>query len=1357
MNQRSFSNRLAIVCLLVIITISGLLLLERASASEQAPVLANPETSGGPDSFGYTFRDSNEPGGPLYAWEEISASGTLIENWYGYDDDYAGPLQIGFDFNYYESDFSEFYVSTNGYISFGQGWGNIVYGMLPDIYEPNNDIGLFGGDMYLYDYGVESRVYYQTLTDPDRLVLEFINLHYCCGYNTPHTFEVILYENGDILSQYSSLNGTSSDYVGIENSDGSDGLGYGVELADELAIRYYYPEGVFINPSAQQGFAKAGETVPYTLEIVNMTGETDSFDLEVLPGNAWTTTLSTDQVGPIEDGENVSFTAWVEIPLESQPGDSDIASIQATSVASPSITATATLNTQVLGDEIAYVTLEDSSMVAMVDVTTQSIIGAIDTGQYGCYSPWRASMTPDGAFVYFGCYSSGSVLVIDTTTNSVVANILDIPSADDIVFTQSGEYALVGSRWSDQIAVIDTATYGISQYIFTDSFPRSLAMHPYMERAYATSGDGEILVIDTSTFAILNSIHVGGNPWDVEVSPDGAWVFAGDRDGAGLWVIDANNNALYTTVSGIGELTGLEVSSDGAYLYAGGLWGEVWVIDGYAFTPITTVYINGTAWELALTGDDAQLYVGNVSNEVAVIDALNFSVSGYIPMPGDTSRGIAITPQSVAKGAFLIPPAQAKAGGRGASVVYQESLLNASDITEIFDLEALEHQWDTQLSTNQVGPLASGESESFTITITVPVDAVWYDTDEVTLLATGIASPSLTADAQLTTTAFSPAQISVTPDSLESTQYAGEVITHTMTISNGEGVTLTYEIWAGSGVGAGFFVNSTLLYGYTVPETSLMVIGTEDDTYVQVIDLATGAILAENVDLDRFGTWEVYPINGTYYKVEADKPVVAYESDWDGWSHTTFIPSLHSGPVGNEFIFYYYRGYYFSSVYVYAIEGTDIEVYDTLGSLVASQALSAGEYWDLSLPNAVYHVISTGRISIETVGGNGYSTVPATTGKGVGNRFYFATVGDFTGAFAVFAYQDTEVDVFDLDSDELLYSQEINQGDYWWQRDVGTRRLRLESTGRVEVWAGDAEGCCGIEYLGDDISFAGGDNGREFYLHSLIDGSIIFALFDNTTIDVDGTIYVLNEDEYLYLEGCCYLRHIQSTQPILIQTLGRDETWNDEGTYLGGLTLSTEVVPWLTITPVTGTVPTLSSTDIQVSFDATGMQPDIYTATITIQSNDPAHPRIEVPVTMTVALPVTPTAVSISGVESGLVGIPYTFTATVEPVSTTLPLTYVWQASGQLPITHTAGLSDTVGFAWELPGTYDITVSAANLAGSVSDSHVVTIAPSTYELYLPFVQKSGQSGQATDSSLLQSGILIGLAVVGIVGRFRKNR
>ena len=81
----------------------------------------------------------------------------------------------------------------------------------------------------------------------------------------------------------------------------------------------------------------------------------------------------------------------------------------------------------------------------------------------------------------------------------------------------------------------------------------------------------------------------------------------------------------------------------------------------------------------------------------------------------------------------------------------------------------------------------------------------------------------------------------------------------------------------------------------------------------------------------------------------------------------------------------------------------------------------------------------------------------------------------------------------------------------------------------------------------------------------------------------------------------------------------------------------------------------------------------------------------------------------------------YTLSATVSPVTATQPITYVWQARGQSPVTHTGYTSDdTVTFTWIATGTWTITATATNAAGVATGTHVIDIVPS-WRSYLPLV------------------------------------
>lgn len=749
--------------------------------------------AGGPDAFGYTFKDSNEPGGPTYAWEEISTSGTLATGWNSYDDGYAGPFPIGFDFNYYGADYSELYIGTNGFLSFGEGSGAIPGGTLPQIYSPNNDIALFGGDMYLYDYSTVSTVHYQTLSNPTRFVVQFTNLHYCCGLNTPHTLQAILYPNGDIQAQYKLLNGTSTSYVGIENSTGTDGLGYGVLLSDNLAIRYVYPSGVYLSPARQTRFGVAGAEITHQLRLTNRTGSPDRFDIALQPGYDWPTTLSITRTGVLTGGASVMIHARVAIPTGAIPGDIDQATLVASSVATPTVSVTAQVTTQATSGEIAYVTLPESNLVGLVDASLYTVVDVVDMGAAGCYYPWRATISPDGREVYVSCNQSDSVAVISANSNSVVATVSGIPGADGIAFTRNSEYALVGSRWDNRVSVIHTKSLAVTT-IPTPAAVSSIAAHPYLNRAYVTSSNGDILVIDTSTFTILTSIPVTGTPWDVVVSPDGRWVYTGDRYSAGLTIIDALDNTVHTVVSGLGEVAGLEVAPDGSAIYAASPGAGVHVIDSVTFQRVTTVTGTGYAWELAATCDGGEVWVGNSSSAVPVIDTNSNVVAQSIAMPTGQAYDITICPQHTAEGLLLVPTDQTRAGALGQTVTHPLTIVNASDSTDSFALALGSSFWPAALSANIVGPVAPGQTAAVDLLVTVPADAAWYDSDTVQVTATGVGDPGLSASANATTIADSPPVLGVSPASLSSVQLVNQTVTQDLNIHNGNGVTLTVEI-----------------------------------------------------------------------------------------------------------------------------------------------------------------------------------------------------------------------------------------------------------------------------------------------------------------------------------------------------------------------------------------------------------------------------------------------------------------------------------------------------------------------------------------------------------------------------------
>jgi len=172
---------------------------------------------GGPDGYGYIWIDSDEAGGPVYDWVEISGVGTPLNLG---DDDYV-EVSLPFPFNFYGEAKNSVKISSNGYLAFGINGVDYLNDPIPDPEVPNDLIAPFWDDLNPTQGG---QVYYCYDEDNSRFIVEWKEVPH--WYNEgSYTFEAILYPDGHIIYQYNTMDGDlTSATVGIENGDGSDGL-----------------------------------------------------------------------------------------------------------------------------------------------------------------------------------------------------------------------------------------------------------------------------------------------------------------------------------------------------------------------------------------------------------------------------------------------------------------------------------------------------------------------------------------------------------------------------------------------------------------------------------------------------------------------------------------------------------------------------------------------------------------------------------------------------------------------------------------------------------------------------------------------------------------------------------------------------------------------------------------------------------------------------------------------------------------------------------------------------------------------------------------------------------------------------
>jgi hypothetical protein len=253
------------------------------------------DDSGGPDAFGYTWKDSNDPGGPQYNWVDISSIGTPVSLG---DDSNVGPFSMGFTFSFYGTDFSSYRLCSNGFVSLTSSSTSYSNDPIPDPSDPNNLLAGFwddlnpsnGGQVYRYESN-------------DSVVVSWVGIpHY--GSGGPYTFQIIILANGTMTYQYQSMNSpTNSGTIGIENANASIGLQVAYNqnyIQNEMAIRF--------TRSWLSASPEFGITIPDMTDTVMVT-----FDGSWLDIGDYTGTITVDGFDIYHDEPTVTIPVTMHI------------------------------------------------------------------------------------------------------------------------------------------------------------------------------------------------------------------------------------------------------------------------------------------------------------------------------------------------------------------------------------------------------------------------------------------------------------------------------------------------------------------------------------------------------------------------------------------------------------------------------------------------------------------------------------------------------------------------------------------------------------------------------------------------------------------------------------------------------------------------------------------------------------------------------------------------------------------------------------------------------------------------------------------------------------------------------------
>ena len=182
----------------------------------------------------YEAKTSNDVGGPVFNWTDITATGTQIST---LTDDASINVELPFTFPFFGEDKTSVFVSSNGFLTFRtQGSTAFTNTGIPVSNSPNDLLAVFWDDLLPPAGGT---IHY--LSTPTQFIVQYTNIQrFSAG--SLLTFQVILRADGTITYQYLSMAGVlNSATVGIENATGTKGIQSAFNQAfvqNNLAVRY---------------------------------------------------------------------------------------------------------------------------------------------------------------------------------------------------------------------------------------------------------------------------------------------------------------------------------------------------------------------------------------------------------------------------------------------------------------------------------------------------------------------------------------------------------------------------------------------------------------------------------------------------------------------------------------------------------------------------------------------------------------------------------------------------------------------------------------------------------------------------------------------------------------------------------------------------------------------------------------------------------------------------------------------------------------------------------------------------------------------------------------------------------------
>ena len=284
--------------------------------------------------------------------------------------------------------------------------------------------------------------------------------------------------------------------------------------------------------------------------------------------------------------------------------------------------------------------------VEVIDPKTFRIVRTIDLG----YRSFPEHVTPSWnmRWLYVDVDGTSELAVIDPRTGKLVRIIHGVEHPYNLYFTPDGSKAIDVAEYYDRLDFMDPHTWKlIKPLTMPCNGPDHLDFSA--DGSYLLIGcefDGTVVKVALKTMKVVGTIHVGGLPVDVKLSPNGKVFFVANQGFGGVSVVDPVTMKVRGFIPTGNGAHGMAVSRDTTKLYVTNrLAGTISVIDFSTRKVVHTWNVGGSPDMVQVSPNGSQLWVSNrYGTTVEAISTTDGHVIRRIEVGGDP-HGLAYFPQ----------------------------------------------------------------------------------------------------------------------------------------------------------------------------------------------------------------------------------------------------------------------------------------------------------------------------------------------------------------------------------------------------------------------------------------------------------------------------------------------------------------------------------------------------------------------------------------------------------------------------------------------------------------------------------------------------------------------------------------